>query len=161
MNIFYLHTDPKISARAMTNKHCVKMILESAQLLSTAHWVLDPDTPFANTLYKVTHQNHPSSIWVRESSANYNWLYAHFVELCKEYTRRYGKTHLTESKLMATLGHFPANIPMRKATPVRLAITNPQYHKADPVMAYRMYYVKEKIKTKEDLDRYMRVLKGE
>ena len=62
---------------------------------------------------------------------------------------------------MATLGHYPSNIPMRKSTPVRLAITNPQYHKDDPVMAYRMYYVKEKIKTKEDLDRYMRVLKGE
>ena len=43
MNIFYLDRDPKIAAQMMCDKHVVKMILESAQILSTAHRVLDGD----------------------------------------------------------------------------------------------------------------------
>ena len=43
MNIFYLDRDPVIAAQMMCDKHVVKMILESAQMLSTAHRVLDGD----------------------------------------------------------------------------------------------------------------------
>ena len=41
MNIFYLDKDPKVCAKMHVDKHCVKMIVEYAQLLSTAHRVLD------------------------------------------------------------------------------------------------------------------------
>ena len=41
MNLFYLHDNPKDCANMHVDKHCVKMILEYAQLLSTAHRVLD------------------------------------------------------------------------------------------------------------------------
>ena len=37
MNIFYLHEDPVKAAKLQYNKHVVKMILESAQMLCTAH----------------------------------------------------------------------------------------------------------------------------
>jgi hypothetical protein len=89
MNIFYIHENPTISAKAMSNKHVVKMILESAQLLSTAHHILDKST--SSELYKPTHKNHPSAIWVRQSYKNYQWLYNHFISLCEEYTKRYNK----------------------------------------------------------------------
>ena len=68
MNIFYLDRNPIVAAQMMCDKHVVKMILESAQMLSTAHRVLDGDT-YADLvgLYKIAHKNHPSSVWVRSS----------------------------------------------------------------------------------------------
>ena len=44
-------------------------------------------------VYAPTHLNHPSTIWARESRANYIWLLEHFEALCNEYTNRYGKVH--------------------------------------------------------------------
>jgi hypothetical protein len=41
MNIFYLDKDPIKAAEYSCDKHVVKMILESAQMLCTAHRVLD------------------------------------------------------------------------------------------------------------------------
>ena len=66
MNIFYLDRNPVVAAQMMCDKHVVKMILESAQILSTAHRVLDGDEHADNVgMYKMTHKNHPSTIWVR------------------------------------------------------------------------------------------------
>lgn len=174
MNIFYLHSDPNIAARAMTDKHCVKMILESAQLLSTAHRVLDgiPYTKLSKSnaklkryhhplpLYQATHINHPSAIWVRESADNYAWLYSHFLALCVEYTRRYGKVHKSYTDLAMLLQPLPTNIPQVGPTPVRIAITDTQWHRDDPVASYRAYYMGEKLKLQHDINRYMEVLYG-
>jgi hypothetical protein len=155
MNIFYLHTDPVISAQAMTNKHVVKMILESAQLLSTAHHVLDGDN---NLLYKKTHVNHPSNIWTRESVDNYNWLYQHFIALCEEYTKRYGKIHMTQTKLANMLKTPPRNIKHIPSTKVRIAISDTRWHHSDPVQAYRTYYQQEKLKLEQDITRYHSII---
>ena len=78
MNIFYLDPNPKIAAQMMCDKHVIKMILESAQMLCTAHRVLDGDD-YADkySLYKTVHKNHPSTIWVRSGRLNYLWLYDH------------------------------------------------------------------------------------
>ena len=101
MNIFYLDRDPVIAAQMMCNKHCVKMILESAQMLSTAHRVLDGDE-YANKtgLYKLAHKNPPKHYLGFVSSVhNYMWLYVHMTALMNEYTYRYGKHHATERLL--------------------------------------------------------------
>lgn len=96
MNIFVLDKDPVKAARFHNDRHVIKMILESAQLLSTAHVVLDGekvaayDVPF---LLRPTHVNHPCAIWARATGANYDWLYRLLVGLLAEYTRRYGKVH--------------------------------------------------------------------
>jgi hypothetical protein len=174
MNIFYLDQDPNIAARAMTDKHCVKMILESAQLLSTAHRVLDgtPITRLSKSgaklkrydhplpIYQATHINHPSAVWVRESSANYEWLYAHFLALCVEYTRRYDKVHRSYRELNDYLKVLPANIPHIGPTPVKLAIADTKWHRDCPVQSYRAYYVGEKLKTPQDFTRFSEVLYG-
>lgn len=122
MNIFFLALDPKICAMYHLDKHVVKMIIEYAQLLSTAHRVLDGDLvnkrhyklydDRENTLYKTTHINHPSSIWTRQYKQNYIWLYMLFCELCDEYTYRYGKIHLCDKKLRTLLKDPPYNIPV-------------------------------------------------
>ena len=96
MNIFYLHQDPVKAAQYQYNKHVVKMILESAQMLCTAHHCID--TEFADVPYKIAHKNHPSTVWARRSANNYEWLYHHFVALSAEYKRRYGKDHLSYIK---------------------------------------------------------------
>ena len=41
MNIFVLDKDPHIAAQMHCDRHVPKMIVESAQMLSTAHRLLD------------------------------------------------------------------------------------------------------------------------
>ena len=158
MNIFYLHESPFVSAQAMTNKHIVKMILESAQLLSTAHHILDEDNAkHKDKLYKKTHHNHPSAVWVRESSENYAWLYSHFLALSMEYANRYGKLHKSYLQLFEALHNLPNNIPKGKFTQPPQAMPN-IYKDYDSVQAYRTYYLNEKIKNDEDLSRFVNIL---
>jgi hypothetical protein len=181
MNIFYLHTNPDTAARAMTDKHVVKMILESAQLLCTAHRVIDgeefiqlsksgarlkkwrhPDPALDELLYKSTHINHPSAVWARESVENYKWLYDHFIALSQEYTRRYNKEHLSHKLLSAVLATSPAKIPKVPATPMLVAITDTKWHVPNnPLQSYRNYYVGEKLKTDKDTARYYEILQLE
>ena len=143
MNIFYLDRDPKIAAQMMCDKHVVKMILESAQMLSTAHRVLDGDE-YADKvgLYKMAHKNHPSTIWVRLSHQHYWWLYAHMVALMEEYTHRYGKHHATE-RLKVPLSEYPKAISVGDYTDPPQCM--PEVCKGeDTVLAYQNYYIIEK-----------------
>lgn len=113
MNIFYLHSDPKLCAEWAVDRHVTKMLVESAQILSTAHRILDGIEYIDNSgkrkmkrwklsdsresiLYTATHANHPSAVWARSCNANYAWLYRYLQEHCKEYTHRYGKIHKVE-----------------------------------------------------------------
>jgi hypothetical protein len=89
LNIFILDTNPELAAQYHCDKHVVKMILESAQLLSTALY-LELDRSY---LYKPTHINHPCNVWLRESFENIIWLIALAKALGKEYTFRFNKTH--------------------------------------------------------------------
>lgn len=109
VNIFFLDTDPRLAAQAHVDKHVSKMIVETAQLLCTAHH-LDPDTEPHPDLYKPTHQNHPSARWVRQNKANYWWAYRLFLELGTEYTHRYYKRHATTTKLFHVLSAIPASL---------------------------------------------------
>lgn len=156
MNIFYLHSDPQIAAKAMTNKHIVKMILESAQMLSTAHHVLDGDQA-PSGLYKVTHINHPSTVWVRQSVQHYNWLYRHFIALCDEYTNRYNKIHLTERKLSFILATPPKNITDQGFVSAPPAMPD-QYKTGDSISSYHNYYQAEKLHLEVDKSRFRKVL---
>jgi hypothetical protein len=135
------------------------MILESAQMLSTAHRLLDGDID--DRLYKVTHKNHPSSIWARSSKQNYEWLYTHFLSLCSEYIKRYKKIHKTHSSLSGILYESPKNIPNIGLTPFSIAITDTSHHvKNNPISSYRIYYEKEKLKLDIDKNRYYKIIYG-
>ena len=143
MNIFYLDSDPKICAQYHCDKHVVKMILETAQMLSTAHHVLDGDDAI-DGIYRSTHKNHPSSVWVRSCEGNYNWTWLLFMHLLNEYTARYDKTHATQ-RLLDTLKATPKNI----STVVQFSqppqCMPEQYKVKDASMqAYRNYYMGEK-----------------
>lgn len=162
MNIFYLHDNPEVAARAMTDKHVVKMILESAQLLSTAHHVLDGDNVMPKNIYKPTHRNHPSAIWVRETIGNYLWLRDHLWHLLQEYGRRYNKSHADHKtfNVFLNLKYPPINIKNDfNTTPIRCAITNKAHVvDGDGVLSYRNYYIAEKLKTDKDKKRFYKIL---
>ena len=161
MNIFILSDDPVEAARLQCDKHVVKMVLESAQMLSTAHRMLDGNVGIRpsksgkrmvkywtmpddreNSLYKAVHMAHPCTVWTMESKANYDWHYQHFIALCEEYTYRYNKVHLTQTKLQSVLAEAPKNILNMSQTPFKLAMNNEPQCKFpnDPIKSYKLYY---------------------
>jgi hypothetical protein len=157
VNIFYLDEDPRQCAEWMVDKHVVKMILETAQLLSTAHRLLDGtesiDTSSGRkkkvyklpddrdtVLYSATHANHPSAVWARQSVENYNWLVDHLFALSEEYTYRYGKTHLTITKLGVPIASPPLNLKEWDMTPMPSCMDEQYKIGEDPIANYRNYY---------------------
>ena len=140
MNIFVLDTDPKTCAVYHNDKHVVKMILETAQLLCGVHHVTDSqyDIP-----YGLSHKNHPCAIWARECYENYIWLCDLGLELCAEYTYRYGKRHKSQDIIEWCLVNKP-NIPEKgDITPFALAMPI-ECKVGDAVSSYREYYRQEK-----------------
>ena len=134
MNIFVLDKNPEICAKYHCDKHVVKMILEGVQLLCGSHWTTGSEAP-----YKLSHKNHPCSIWVRECVENYVWLCDLTMELCKEYTYRYGKTHKSQQVLEWCMTNIP-NLPERGEI-TSFALAMPDEYKVDcPVESYRNYY---------------------
>lgn len=135
MNIFYLDKDFKICAKYHCDKHVVKMILESAQLLCNVYDIAP---------YKKTHINHPCSKWVKSSISHYNFLYNLLENLLNEYTKRYKKIH----KTYEVFNWLKNNNPNLKD----LGFIDPpqcmpdKYKQKDTVMAYRNYYNFEKSK---------------
>lgn len=168
MNIFYLSANPIQAAQYHLDKHVVKMILESAQLLCTAHRLLDgkqiqvskitktgksksvkryvlSNTTHDQVMYNATHINHPCAIWCRDNINNYMWLYDLFVALCDEYTFRYGKKHKTDTLLRDMLKSPPTSISDHPFTPPAQAMPDVYKH-SDPVIAYQQYYIGAKSK---------------
>ena len=139
MNIFYLDKCPVKAAQVQYNKHVVKMILESAQMLCAAHHELldNPDVP-----YKPAHVNHPSTIWTRECAANYSWLYEHMRALGDEYTKRYNKVHMSITKCKY-LWRFPNDIPRTEFTQPPQCMPD-EYKDKCSIKAYWNYYIGEK-----------------
>jgi len=161
MNVFYLSKNTSECAQMHCDKHTVKMIIEYAQLMSTAHRILDGKQyievqngrrikrwrmerdGYESVLYKASHINHPSAIWTRSNRNNYEWLYKLWRSLCNEYTVRYERIHLTEQKLYSLLEKTPINIANGPFSDPPLAM--PDYCKLDDVVeSYRNYYNKEK-----------------
>jgi hypothetical protein len=161
VNIFYLNPDPKICAEQHVDKHAVKMVLEYAQLLSTAHRVFNgvPDKILSATgrqktvyrlpdnrdsiLYAATHINHPSAIWVRQSRDNYAWLWNLLQALCKEYTYRYAKVHKVEREgLLEELRFVPCGIPEHpKFTEPTPAMPDEFKVPKNSIQSYKNYYI--------------------
>jgi len=151
MNIFVLDENPKTAAQYMCDKHVVKMIVESAQLLSMAYPLGRlaredcPKTKMGNCRkYSMSQLHHPCSKWVVKSLSNWKWLLKHAKELCKEYTQRYGKRHFSER----FINWCSENTPLLnncELTPFAQAMPETYFMK-DAVDAYRLYYIYDKSK---------------
>jgi hypothetical protein len=141
MNIFFLDYDVKKCAQYHVDKHVVKMILETAQLLCGVHHVTAHDTAHdtAHVPYKLSHKNHPCSIWSRESLSNYLYLCELGLELCNEYTYRYGKRHKSQDVIEWCLVNKP-NIPDIGFTEPAKAMPD-EFKVKSIVQSYRNYYM--------------------
>lgn len=137
MNIFFLDRDPILAATNQCDCHVVKMVLESAQLLSTAH---QKNHREKNKLpiYKITHPNHPCTHWVESGEDNYLWLAKHAKALLDEYYFRYGKVHKS-TPIINWCAYWIPNIPEGWTEPAQ-AMPD-EFKDDDPVEAYRNYYV--------------------
>lgn len=140
MNIFYLDSDARLAARAMCDKHVVKMSTEYAQILSTVHHL--QGTNLSGGLYTSTHTKHPSVLWACESVANYRWLYAHWRATQAEYERRYKRVHAS-ARLSLALATIPLGLAYKPFTAPPQVMPK-QYRQEDAVGAYRLYYREEK-----------------
>jgi hypothetical protein len=134
MNIFVLDLDVKKCAIYHSNSHVVKMVLETAQLLCGVHHMVGSEAP-----YGLSHKNHPCAIWARECVENYVWLCDLGIELCKEYTYRYGKRHKSQDIIEWCMINLPNIEEKGELTPFRLAMPD-ECKVGDPVESYREYY---------------------
>jgi len=161
MNIFFLDIDPKKAAEYMCDKHIVKMIVESVQMLSNPYYyqlgikkmseVNDNNKDKVNktwsglprqTPYRISFPGHPCSVWVSFSMSNWNWLLTHALELCNQYQLRYNKTHSILPNLL-WMQQTPPNIPDIGLTPPAQAMPI-KYKNTDVTIAYQDYYLGEK-----------------
>ena len=147
MNIFVLDSDPQKIAQFHNDKHVIKMILETAQLLCSAHHVLSPSPHIP---YKLAFKNHPCAIWTRYSKANYSFLAQIGLHLCQEYSFRYQKIHKTQSVIEWLKENEPKNDYFAQAKFSMPAMAMPEKYKTqaksldDVIKAYRNYYIHEK-----------------
>lgn len=141
MNIFFLHPDPAEAARLHCDKHVGKMLVETAQMLSTALRLNGFDLG-----YKPAYVNHPMTVWVRSGAANYGWALDLADGLAAEFTHRFGREHKTAGVLeeLRHGGDWAARLGEGRSTPVPLCMPEPYKVAGDPVASYRNFYRAEK-----------------
>lgn len=162
MNIFFLNHNPSICAQEHVDKHIVKMTLEYGQLMSTAHRVLDGQPYYDKTvnnrkilrfllpdnreefIWKASHFNHPSGIWVRSSQTHYTWLYNLWLCMLEEYTYRYNKQHKAE-RMKKWFMYPPTNIPKLGWLSDPPPAMPDKYKVDNSILSYRNYYKGDKL----------------
>ena len=160
MNIFVTDPDPRLSAEVLCNRHVVKMTLETAQLLSSAVRLHAPEGTDLDDLYRITHKNHPSSVWVRETRENFRWTVRHGLALAAEYSRRYGKEHAS-ARIIRAAAFYDQYIPDGPRTVFALAMPD-EFKPIGAALdddaackAYRMY-IADKYATWKRVPRWVR-----
>tara|TARA_R110001632_G_scaffold47476_1_gene120303 strand:+ start:68 stop:745 length:678 start_codon:yes stop_codon:yes gene_type:complete len=177
MNIFAVDKNPEIAATQLLDKHIVKMPTESCQMLHTNITYMlyvkehgeEPQLKdlkafhlsTGSELMKPAMLNHPSTIWARQSVANFHWLYQHGIALCEEYTRRYDKVHRSQDRIiigMRVFHNIDYTFPVKTLTPVTIAmfdqyrLDEKEYYNRNPnatgwdfvIASYRHYYLEGK-----------------
>ena len=144
MNIFFLHKDPQWAANALCDKHVPKMLLESAQMLSTAvrRYEEDTDTtPLAKPIYKSAYPNHPMTKWVGFNRDCFRWALENAVFISQEYCKRFKKLHKSSAVINTIYdNNYIDDIPdgFFKEPPQCMP---DEYKDKDYVVAYRKYYM--------------------
>lgn len=133
MNIFYLDSDPKKCAQYHCDKHVIKMILETAQILCSVLWMHQISAP-----YRPTHLKHPSVIWANQSLANWCWLKDLATALNKEYQFRFHHTKNHKSYDVILSLEIPPIDDI--GLTVRPLVMPDEFKQTDPILAYRHYY---------------------
>lgn len=133
MNIFYLDEDITKCARFHCDKHVIKMILESAQILCSVLWMHDVKAP-----YRLTHIHHPCVIWANESLSNWLWLKDLAKALNDEYKYRFN--HEKNHKSYDVILNLEVPSIIDHGLTERPQVMPDEFKQVDPVKAYRAYY---------------------
>jgi hypothetical protein len=155
MNIFYLHPDPLKAARWHCDRHVVKMLLETIQLLYTAHWAVastalktapaPKSRPSDHGYRSISNPKHPSALWARQSSRHYSWLSQLGLALALEYRFRYGdKEHSCERHAVWLFFHPPRELGDTGWRDPPKAMPDEHKISGDAVRCYRHYYIHSK-----------------
>lgn len=147
MNIFVIDESPVKAAQHQADKHVVKMIVESCQMLCSVYHSQEINAP-----YKKTHFNHPCSKWARSSYHNFLWLIEHTQALLDEYTERYGRVHKSQNVLdWCESNSWRLSFDKIEQEPFAIAIAEdsicrslPEFNEKDAVGAYRLFYKHDK-----------------
>lgn len=146
MNIFALDRDPRKAAEYLVDAHVRKMVLESAQIMSTVHWMVDCCMAEAmygrSIIYAPTHVSHPAQLWTARSLSNFKWLREHALAIEDERLWRF--PHYNPHNSAAVIGHMPdPDMPDIGLTEFSLCFKH-DYHSDNTVESYRIYYINEK-----------------
>jgi len=148
MNIFFVDTSPQGAARALCDKHIPKMVVETAQMLSTAAWCVlsPPNTTVLPRIYRSAYPNHPSTKWVRSSLGAYTWTWGLFRNLIIEYEFRFNRRHKS-TDLLDPLGSYEI-LDCLDTTAFELPpqCMPDKYKQVDTLRAYRAYYLGDKMR---------------
>lgn len=162
MNIFILHEDPKIAAQQHCERHVLKMIIEHTQMMAAAYYhtlgisrkkeILENEEKVHNLFrgfprkdengkenpYKISHVNHPCTVWTRESLTNFYWLLDCTKAMCEEFTYRYSGKHSVEA-IIDWMYENPPKLEDIGLTPFAQAM--PDFYKGNnAIEAYHKYY---------------------
>lgn len=149
VNIFFVDLNPTRAAEALVDKHVVKMVLESTQMLANAYYhekaTCPPPSTMSGTPYQKVHWDHPSAIWVREDFKHWVWLKMHAFELARQYTVRFPNALLKEHACLKALQYMEKNSPIgwlgnRNFTQPPQCMPPEFKVRGDSVAAYRAYY---------------------
>ena len=142
MNIFHLDKNPIKCALYHCDKHVVKMILETSQMLSTAY---QKHAGESDSLYKSAYPNHPMTLWVGETYKNFGWTLLLGEALGFQYTHRYNKRH----KSMRIIDYFFKNLDWKDKIPKGEQTLPPlcmpdEFKCDDYIQSYKNYYINKK-----------------
>jgi hypothetical protein len=144
LNIFSLDKDPVVCAAYHVDRHVVKMIVEYAQLLSTAHHLRGTRYKEGEIYKKISNPGHGACVWTCQTSGNYQYVHRLLMAVLDEYTFRYGKIHKVRRDGMdQRLKRLPLNI--ERAPMTKQILTIPEDCKGPSVIAsYRRTYANHK-----------------
>lgn len=125
MQLFIVSPDPLECAEFLDDKRVIKIILECAQMISTA----------IGKGYKACFINHPCNVWIREDPVHLSWVYKYFLSLVSVYKKRYNKVHKAYRELNPI---FEANIVLFEDVPQRFANVTQHKDVDDVFLAYHM-----------------------
>eukprot|EP00009_Paramoeba_aestuarina_P003922 CAMPEP_0201523450 /NCGR_PEP_ID=MMETSP0161_2-20130828/19904_1 /ASSEMBLY_ACC=CAM_ASM_000251 /TAXON_ID=180227 /ORGANISM="Neoparamoeba aestuarina, Strain SoJaBio B1-5/56/2" /LENGTH=296 /DNA_ID=CAMNT_0047922565 /DNA_START=105 /DNA_END=995 /DNA_ORIENTATION=+ len=142
VNIFYLDDNLQVNCAYYADKHVVKMVIESCQLLSAicrVHGQSEEEAP-----YGIHSLKHPCALWAGASLSNWRWLRELTLELNKEYMFRYNKSEDHKSAAICKTLKEPEGLIDVGITERPQSMPDEYKVKNDPVQAYRNYYIGEK-----------------
>lgn len=150
MNVFVTNLDAKQCALEHCHVHRNKMLIEYAQLLSSANHLLGKGN---DSMYKITHQHHPSTKWVVSDAGNYTWLYDMWSELAALYAKHRGRQHKSYEKLKDVLRPTSDSKPSFKYSMLAM----PDEYKSNDIAASYQNYLRSKFAEWRSRERPMKV----